>query len=239
MGQSTTPVDGDALEATPMTIDEKLRAPTKRERLARARTKDSLTLKELTFLAAFTNTSNPTTCGNITRSALKAGIGRSPRVAAVEGLKTLRKPRVQAALTKIMTRAGASWEQATQRLWAQALSDIGQVMTWDADTILLRPFEDIPDEARWAIKKISETQTPSGPKREIEMRDPTVAIALLAKIMRKIGPETQVNVNKSQQTDVLVLRKLTDEQLAEYMRMHERLEEMGVIQKALPESTAY
>jgi hypothetical protein len=43
-------------------------------------------------------------------------------------------------------------------------------------------LNEIPDEARWAIKKISETQTPM----------------LVAQLLKKIGPKTQVNVDNSQ-----------------------------------------
>jgi hypothetical protein len=119
--------------------------------------------------------------------------------------------------------------------------DIGEVMWWDEESIILRSYEDIRERARWGIKKISETQTPMGPKREIEMESALPAIKVLAQILKKIGPETQVNIDQSQHVHgpTLVVRNLTDEQLKEYLAMHERLEAMGVLQTApaLPEST--
>jgi hypothetical protein len=117
--------------------------------------------------------------------------------------------------------------------------DIAEVMWWDEETVILRPLDQIPERARWVIKKISETQTPMGPKREIEMETALPAIKVLAQILQKIGPETQVNIDQSQHVhaDTVVVRGLSDEQLAEYLKMHGRLEAMAVLQKALPAST--
>ena len=58
-----------------------------------------------------------------------------------------------------MTDLGLSWEQSMRRVNAGIASDISDVLWWDEESIHLRPFEDVLEEARWMIKKIAETQS--------------------------------------------------------------------------------
>ena len=48
-----------------------------------------------------------------------------------------------------MTDLGLSWEQSMRRINAGIASDISDVLWWDEESIHLRPFEDVPEEARW------------------------------------------------------------------------------------------
>jgi hypothetical protein len=111
--------------------------------------------------------SNPKTCWNIQQSAFKAGIGRTLNAAHVEGCKLLQNPTVQTAIRKQGEDLGLAWEQVTRRLNAMITTSISDVLWWDEEAVHLRPFEEIPEEVRWAIESITETQTPMGPGRRL------------------------------------------------------------------------
>jgi hypothetical protein len=104
------------------------------------------------------------------------------------GIRLLSKVSIQAAVQRRLQKASASWDDALERLGAMVTRDIGEVMWWDEESIILRSYEDIRERARWAIKRISETQTPMGPKREVEMETALPAIKVLAQILKKIAP---------------------------------------------------
>jgi len=73
-------------------------------------------------------------------------------------------------------------EGVKQELAALASSDITDVMNWnERGAIELKSADDIPINARRAIKKIKVTPTRAGNSIEIEMHDKVSALRMLAK----------------------------------------------------------
>jgi len=105
----------------------------------------------------------------------------------------LQNPSVQAAIRKTSADLGLAWEQVQRRLNAMITTSISDVLWWDEEQVHLRPFEEIPEEVRWAIESITETQTPMGPKREIKLVSRLQAIKLRAQLERRLAPDGQNN----------------------------------------------
>jgi hypothetical protein len=129
-------------------IDPEARRSEERRRARIVRTKDGLTYREMTFLRYYLDVTNERTCMNATRSGLAAGIARPPHAAHVEGSKLRKRAAVQAAIRKALAPAELKWQQVLRRLNALSHADIGDVLWWDEKSIHLRPFEDVPEDAR-------------------------------------------------------------------------------------------
>jgi hypothetical protein len=217
--------------ASPVTQPEP--AETKvRQRARIVRTKDGLTYREMSFLRYYLDLTNARTRMNATQAGLAAGIARTPHAAHVEGSKLLRRPAVKAAIRKALAPAELEWQQVQRRLNALINADIGDVLWWDEESIHLRPFEDVPEEARWAIKKIRQVPTPTGPKLVVEMGDPLPAIALWIRL-QELARDRGAGVH-DQGIAPVSLRHLTEEQLELAMDYIRKLEEMGALPPQAP-----
>src|SRR5215212_2680249 len=97
---------------------------------------------------------------NATQAAVRAGY--SAKTAASIGHENLRKPEIQRAITEAQTsralRLGITADQVLQELARIAFGNIGQVMTWGADWVRLKPSSELSDEDVALVAKISCTQ---------------------------------------------------------------------------------
>ena len=121
-------------------------------------------------------------------------------------------------------------------------TSISDVLWWDEEQVHLRPFEEIPEEVRWAIESITETQTPMGPKREIKLVSRLQAIKLRAQLERRLAPDGQVTFNQQNNFYSAIpvdIRGLPPETLEKLMAHAQELEALGVLPtpKALPGGT--
>lgn len=109
--------------------------------------------------------------GNASKAAREAGY--SVKTAYSQGWDLLRKPEVKKEIERIKAKSRSSKEELAQILWDRTESlatfDIGELVTWDGESISIKEFEGLPKEVRVCIAsfEVIKRKEP-GSKAEIE-----------------------------------------------------------------------
>jgi phage terminase small subunit len=141
---------------------------------------------------------------NATGAAKRAGY--SPKSAKDKGYQLLCKPEVRAAADELLrVSGGVTRSRVVEEIARIAFADPADVMTVDEDgNFYLRPFRDIPIEARTAIASIKQKPGEHGPEREIKLHDKVAALNLLAKATGLLREAPILNLNTNVHVGVMV-----------------------------------
>ncbi len=127
-------------------------------------------------------------------SAAARRVGYSERAAPAAGGDLMRNPDVKAAIREAMDdrsyRLKLSADRVLLELVRIAFSDIGRIIDWSGDALIVEPPGRLSPDDRAAISEIA--VVPSDGERglaiKIKMHDKQRALALLARHLRVIGP---------------------------------------------------
>ena len=101
---------------------------------------------------------------NATQAAIRAGY--SEKTAGQVGHENLKKPEIQAAISKTATarsaRTGIEMDRVVRELGSLAFSDMRDFATWGLGGVTLKASEELSDSAASSILEVSETKTKDG-----------------------------------------------------------------------------
>lgn len=155
----------------------------------------TLTPKQLRFIEEF-----PIDC-NATQAAIRAGYSKS--TARSIASENLTKPDIQQAiksrLGQLSKRAEIDADQVLGEIDTLALSDVGELFDWNADTLRMRPIREWPEKFRRAVSSLKVKRYPiEDPPVSVEDFEALERIATgkgyTFDISRAIPPEDQAKV---------------------------------------------
>jgi phage terminase small subunit len=123
--------------------------------------------------------------GNATQSYHQAGYKGNANLAGVEGLRTLRKPKIQAALAERRAQLASTYDVTPERVIAElaliAFSDLYDYVTWGPDGVTLRDAGQVDARARRVVQEVSQTTTLAGGTVRFKLHNKLDALDKLAR----------------------------------------------------------
>ena len=120
---------------------------------------------------------------NATQSAIRAGF--SKRTAGIIGDQLLKKTLVAAEIQKlqeqISKKLGVDAEKVMSELINIAFADLGEVVSWGPDGVVLKNSARLTLEQRHLIAEVSQSDTPSGTNVKVKLHDKLKALELIGK----------------------------------------------------------
>jgi phage terminase small subunit len=133
-------------------------------------------------------------------SAAARRAGYSERAAHSRGRRLLANPEIKGAIREAMDSRSARLKLSADRVLLElariAFSDIGRIIDWSGDALIVEPPGRLSPDDRAAISEIAVIPG-DGPRKfavKVKMHDKQSALRLLARHLRVIGPHAIQNV---------------------------------------------
>jgi len=139
---------------------------------------------------------------NATKAAIRAGY--SKKSARQQGAENLSKPVIQAAIQQAMDerslRTEIKADQVIEELARIGFSDITHyIKTGPKGKLIFRNLNELPGELMRCVAELSETQNKYGDARRIKMYDKLRALEMLAKHLKLLGGDEEVQAQRTQE----------------------------------------
>ena len=156
------------------------------------------TEKQEAFIAAYVRTRSAR------QAAREAGLPTDGR----SSWQMFHTPKVADEITRrlgeLRRRNEHAEDMVVQELSILAFADLTDFVTFDGQTLLVKRLEDIPEEVRPAIKKVTLTPSKNGDRVAVEMHDKVQALEKLGKYLDLWGERLKVENTGQAQTQINV-----------------------------------